>query len=331
MKTLVFTCGDINGISPEVCVKTINQIYNPAERKIIFFCPANVFENTAAIERLPFNCKIVKEKFVNDQNSELVTVVDIGKFQQNIGKPTVHSGNAAFIALKKGYETVASDKADAMVTAPVSKTAFKLADIKYPGQTELLAKLSKSKKFLMVFLSDDFICGLITIHEPVKSVSKLITKEKVKSSIKVFYDTLQNDLRVESPKVAVLGLNPHAGENGNIGREEIDAILPAIKSLKNIFAEGPFAPDAFFGNQKYKNYDAVLGMYHDQVLIPFKMMNFESGVNFTAGLPIIRTSPDHGTGYDIAGKGIANPKSMIEAVRWAEKIILSRRKNKNAG
>ncbi|MEW6701630.1 MAG: 4-hydroxythreonine-4-phosphate dehydrogenase PdxA [Bacteroidota bacterium] len=335
MKTLVFTCGDINGISPEVCVKTINQIYNPEERKIIFFCPANIFENTADLEHLSFRWQVVKEKFVNDQfaydGSELVTVVDIGKFQQNIGKPTIHSGNAAFVALKKGYKTVASGKADAMVTAPVSKTALKLANIKYPGQTELLAKLSKSKKFLMVFLSDDFICGLTTIHEPLKKVSKLITKEKVKSSIRILYNTLQNDLRIESPKVAVLGLNPHAGENGNIGREEINAILPAIKSLKNIFAEGPFPPDAFFGNKKFKGYDAVLGMYHDQVLIPFKMMNFERGVNYTAGLPLIRTSPDHGTGYDIAGKGIANSQSMVEAVKWVERIILNRRKNKDVG
>jgi 4-hydroxythreonine-4-phosphate dehydrogenase len=135
------------------------------------------------------------------------------------------------------------------------------------------------------------------------------------------------DLGNKNPKIAVLALNPHAGENGKMGREEIDSITPAIKSFKNNFVEGPFVPDAFFANQLYKVYDAVLGMYHDQVLIPFKMMNFNSGVNFSAGFPIIRTFSDHSTAYDIAGKGVADPSSMIEAVKWAEKIISNRRKS----
>jgi 4-hydroxythreonine-4-phosphate dehydrogenase len=137
---------------------------------------------------------------------------------------------------------------------------------------------------------------------------------------------LVKDLRLSNPKVAVLGLNPHAGEEGSIGKEEIHVIKPAIDSFGTKNIQGPFVPDAFFGAKKYKNYNAVLGQYHDQVLIPFKLLNFDKGVNYTAGLPIVRTSPDHGTGYDIAGKGIADPTSMIEAVKWAAKIVNNRKK-----
>ncbi|MCX6168052.1 MAG: 4-hydroxythreonine-4-phosphate dehydrogenase PdxA [Ignavibacteriales bacterium] len=326
MKTLAFTCGDINGIGPEICIKAINHFHNPTERKIILFCPANVFENALSISPVSFNYQIVKDYSQRKNESELVTIVDIGRFKQNIGGPTKNSGDAALIALKSAFDLVNSKSADAIITAPVSKTSFKLAKIKYPGQTELFADLSHSKKYLMTFLSDQFICGLATIHEPIRKVSKLLSAQLVKSTLKTLLQTMIYDLGIQNPKIAVLGLNPHSGENGKIGREEIDIIKPAIKSFKNNLIEGPFVPDAFFANQLYKVYDAVLGMYHDQVLIPFKMMNFNNGVNFTAGLPIIRTSPDHGTAYDIAGKGIADPSSMIEAGKWSERIISNRRK-----
>ena len=181
----------------------------------------------------------------------------------------------------------------------------------------------------MVFLSRKMICGLVTIHEPIKNIPKLISATSVKKSLMILENVLLNDLNIKNPEIAVLGLNPHAGEQGNIGNEEIKIIKPVINSFKgkNIF--GPFVPDAFFAMQQFKKYHAVLGMYHDQLLIPFKFMNFNSGVNYTAGLPIIRTSPDHGTAYDIAGLGIADSKSMTEAVYWAEKISRNRKK-KNA-
>ena len=160
-----------------------------------------------------------------------------------------------------------------------------------------------------------------------KNVPRLITKSRVAKSIKILNDILREDLNINSPKIAVLGLNPHAGEAGRIGTEEITVISPAITSVENsIDANGPFVPDAFFAMKQYKDFDASLGMYHDQLLIPFKMMNFNNGVNFTAGLPVIRTSPDHGTAFGIAGKGTANEKSMIEAVKWAEKIVKNRKK-----
>ncbi|OGV02650.1 MAG: 4-hydroxythreonine-4-phosphate dehydrogenase PdxA [Ignavibacteria bacterium RIFOXYA2_FULL_37_17] len=318
----------MNGIGPEICIKTINQIYNPAERKIVLFCPSNVIEGELLGSTHSFSYQIIKEKFPKSLDPSYVTIINTGNYKQHVGKATNFSGKAAFVSLKAAYDAVSSKLADAIITAPISKTAFKLAGINYPGQTEILAKFSKSKNYLMVFLSNKFICGLTTIHEPIKSISKLITKQRIVSSIKTLNETLVKDLGKSSPKIAVLGLNPHAGENGNIGKEELLSIGPAIRSIKNISVEGPFVPDAFFGNHQHEDYDAVLGMYHDQVLIPFKMMNFNSGVNYTAGLPIIRTSPDHGTGFDIAGRGIANPQSMLEAVKWAEKIITNRRQKK---
>ncbi|MBA4405774.1 4-hydroxythreonine-4-phosphate dehydrogenase PdxA [bacterium] len=330
MITLAFTCGDINGIGPEICFKTINKIYNPAERNIVLFCPANVFEDAKSKSNSSFSYKIIKSNNPIEKNPEYITVVDIGNFKQSIGKSTKDSGKASFAALKKAAELVLSKNADSLITAPISKTSFKMAGIKYPGQTELLANLTKSKEFLMMFLSDQFICSLATIHEPIKNVSKLLTGKRIRTSLKVLIQSLEKDFGIINPKIAVLGLNPHAGENGQIGREEIEFIKPAINSFKNSIVEGPFVPDAFFANQLHKTYDAVLGMYHDQVLIPFKMMNFNTGVNYSSGLPIVRTSPDHGTAFDIAGKGIADSSSMIEAVKWAEIIIHKRRENKRA-
>lgn len=330
MITLAFTCGDINGIGPEICIKTINKIYNPAERKIVLFCPANVFENAASHSFTSFEHKILKDADSKKLSAEYVTIVDIGKFKQNVGKPTKDSGRASYHSLQSAFELTASKDADAVITAPISKTAFKLAGIKYPGQTELLADLSRTKNFMMMFLSENFICGLTTIHEPIKDVSKLLSRKHIRSSLKILHQSLVQDLGIQKPKIAVLGLNPHAGENGKIGREEIESIRPVINSFKKDIVEGPFVPDAFFANKLYKVYDAVLGMYHDQVLIPFKMMNFNSGVNFSAGLSIIRTSPDHGTAYDISGEGTADPGSLIEAVKWGEVIVLNRRKIKDA-
>lgn len=330
MKTLAFTCGDINGIGPEICIKTINAIHHQTERKIVLFCPANVFETAASKSFVLFEHEFVNFPDAAKFSSEKVTIVDTGRVKQTIGKPTKESGITAYNAIKGAFDLVNSKMAQAVITAPLSKTALKLAGINYPGQTELLAKLSKTKNYLMMFLSNQFICGLATIHEPVKNVSRLLTRDLVKSSIKVLKQSLEKDLGIPNPKIAVLGLNPHAGENGKIGREEIDIIKPAVSSFKSKLIEGPFVPDAFFGGQLHLSYNSVLGMYHDQVLIPFKMMNFNSGVNFTAGLPIIRTSPDHGTAFDIAGNGTADPTSMNEAVVWAERIASNRGRIKSA-
>ena len=328
MNPLVLTCGDINGIGPEICVKTINKLYEANTQQIIFTCPAIVFESTASLVPPIFNYNIVK-KLPSTFDPETVLIFDIGYFQQDYGCPTKSSGGAAFNAIKESFQLVNKKNAGSIVTAPISKLAFKLAGKNYPGQTELLAEMCRSENFLMTFLSEELICGLTTIHEPIKNIAKLINKVRVANSIKILFKSLISDLGIKNPSLAVLGLNPHAGENGKIGKEEIESIAPAIKSVKNISVHGPFVPDAFFGSQLYKKFSAVLGMYHDQVLIPFKLLNFNTGVNFTAGLRVVRTSPDHGTGYDIAGKGIANPSSMIEAVKWANRINANRLAKKN--
>lgn len=326
MARLVFTCGDINGIGPEICIKTFNKIFNPSKREIIFLCPSDVFKKTLKIFPLHADYQVISDKSAGLIDSKKITVIDLGKYKQRIGKPTAYSGRASYNAIVDAVKLCRSGFADAMITAPISKTALQMAGLKFKGHTGLLASLTGSRNYLMVFLSDEMVCGLTTIHVPLKSVSRLITTGLLRDTIKTLNDSLVGDLGFRNPEIAVLGLNPHSGEDGHLGNEEVDIIMPAIKSLKGIKVRGPFVPDSFFGKHLYKNYDAVLGMYHDQVLIPFKMLNFEKGVNYTAGLPIIRTSPDHGTAFDIAGKGVADESSMIQAVRWAEKIIINRNK-----
>jgi 4-hydroxythreonine-4-phosphate dehydrogenase len=215
--------------------------------------------------------------------------------------------------------------ADAVVTAPVSKTALKLAGIMYPGQTEMFADWCGTKNFVMTFLSKRLRVGLYSIHIPLKEVPNILKIKEITLKLDVLINMLKNDLGISNPKIAVLGLNPHAGENGIIGQEEKSIIEPALKQMKyNAKVDGPFSSDAFFANKWFKKYDMVFGLYHDQVLIPFKYINAGKGVNFSAGLPIIRTSPDHGTAYDIAGKGIADESSMVEAFNYAKLILKSR-------
>ena len=326
MKKYVFTCGDINGIGPEVVIKAINKVYHPGNYKIYFLCPLDVFQTTIQkiIPTFPFS--IYKKYEIN--NTSNVMVLDFARTNQELGKPTKKSGLVSYKAVKTAFGLAVKKKFDAVITAPISKSAFKLAGLKYPGHTEMLAEWSGIKNFMMMFLSSEIKCGLLTIHEPISKISKLITGKRIQQGIKTAVASLQKDFGINKPKIALLGLNPHAGEMGYIGKEEKNIIKPAIDNSKyRQFCSGPFVPDAFFANKKYLDFDFVIGMYHDQLLIPFKLLNFNTGVNYTAGLPIVRTSPDHGTAYDIAGKGIANAASLIDAFFWAERIINNRIKN----
>jgi len=272
MNKIIFTCGDINGIGPEICIKTINKIYSKQKRNIVFICPKNVLLNTAGVIEPKFNFTISKkydEKPLLDNN---VLIIDTGQFLHTPGIATKDSGLASYKSLVTALKIIRSNS-DCLITAPISKQALQSAGINYPGHTEIIAKHFKSKKYQMLFLSKKMICGLVTIHEPIKKIPGLITRAGIKNSISILNESLIGDLKIKNPKIAVLGLNPHAGENGKIGDEELKTIIPAIDSLKQIDAAGPFVPDAFFANHLYKKFDAVLGMYHDQVLIPFKMMN----------------------------------------------------------
>jgi len=330
MTRIIFTCGDINGIGPEIAIKAINKISSKNKKThLILIIPKNVFIATKKIVKPTFKYHLTDKIKPTISNNEPVTILTLKSFKQKMGKPSISSGEAAYLALKTSFKLLKNNLADAAVTAPVSKTALNLAGVKYPGQTEMFADWCKVKNFVMTFLSRRLRVGLYSIHIPLKEVSKSLNLKELSNKLEVVFNTLKYDLGIGNPKIAVLGLNPHAGENGIIGREEKDILEKVIKSKKyNKSISGPFTPDAFFANRRFEDYDLVFGIYHDQVLIPFKYINYGMGVNYTAGLPIIRTSPDHGTAYDIAGKGIADESSMIEAFRYAQIILKNRKKNR---
>ena len=331
MLKFVFTCGDINGIGPEIVVKTLNKITlrNPST-KFFFICPSKVLDTTFSFLNPIFDYEIIND--IKSKSSHQVTIINSGKVNTKKGFPTVSSGKTAYQALVKSFALLKAGASDAVITAPVSKTALHMAGIKYPGQTEMFARWSKSKNYVMTFLSYKMNAALLTIHEPLRRIPNLLNSKGLKSTLNVILHTLKIDLGIINPRIGILGLNPHAGEGGMIGNEEKKFIQPMIKQFARQFRiEGPFSPDAFFANKLYKNYDLVLGMYHDQILIPFKMINFGKGVNYTAGLPIVRTSPDHGVAYDIADKYIADESSMIQAYKYAHRIVKNRKKKIASG
>jgi 4-hydroxythreonine-4-phosphate dehydrogenase len=331
MNIFVFTCGDINGIGPEIVIKTLNKItLQKTPDKYFFICPLNVFQSATFHIKPTFTYEIVNPK--KPGSSTNVTIINTGTAKQSIGKPTITSGKAAYKSLVLAYDLLKKGEADAVITAPISKTAIKMAGINFNGQTEMFAKWSNTKNYAMTFLSKKMCAALFTIHHPLKDISKLFNFNKLNNLVGVIINTLNFDLAIIKPKIAVLGLNPHAGENGIIGKEEIDIISPVIKQYaKSVSIEGPFSSDAFFGSKAYKNYDMIIGMYHDQVLIPFKLLNFGGGVNYTAGLSIVRTSPDHGVAYDIVGKFIADESSIVQAFKYAKRIVNNRKKEIEKG
>jgi 4-hydroxythreonine-4-phosphate dehydrogenase len=265
------------------------------------------------------------ERPASKADGRAIQVFDLGIFHSRdiqIGKVTPVAGTAAGLALHKGVELCLQRKAAALVTAPVSKSALSLAGYTYPGQTELLAELTESQYVTMMLVSKELRVGLVTVHVPLRDVVVSLSIQKIFSAITVVNHALIHDFGIPKPKVAVLALNPHGGEGGLFGDEDERVVIPAIDLAKtqHVQVSGPFSSDAFFGNRRHEEFDAVVAMYHDQGLIPLKMTSFGTGVNFSAGLKIVRTSPDHGTAFDIAGKGIADPGSMIEAIRLAVEI-----------
>ncbi len=273
--------------------------------------------------------EIVQKSLVDPEISKLAEFIIYGhsSHESNLSEwSDEKAGHACISYLESAVHDALEKKIDAIVTAPISKSALQKAGYSWPGHTEFFAERTNTKKFVMMMASPKLKVTLATIHVPLKEVSKLLTEEKIIDTVKITYDSLQKWWRIRSPRVAVCGLNPHAGEQGVLGDEEIKIITPAIQklSLEGYTVEGPLVPDAVFYQAYEGKFDAVVCMYHDQGLIPFKMLHFRDGVNVTLGLPIIRTSPDHGTGFDIVGKEIANPSSMKEAIRLA--VFMSRSK-----
>ncbi|MFH0988881.1 MAG: 4-hydroxythreonine-4-phosphate dehydrogenase PdxA [bacterium] len=316
---IAITIGDFNGIGPEIILKSLQS---PAIKKIcapVLVGPLGVFEHVSSSLKIPV--KLEKAIFPWNKESS-IPVVDIGDGLRSdviFGSVTKAAGRNAGKAIEKAVELCVNKRVAAMVTAPISKEALNLAGYNFPGQTEMVTLFSRSQRVAMLFIAGKLKVGLVTIHSSLSEVVASITKEKVIEKSTIIYESLQSLFGIEEPTIAILGLNPHAGERGLMGMEEIETITPAIDELKSkgMNISGPYPADAFFGTGSHKKFDAIVALYHDQGLIPFKMLAFERGVNFSAGLPIIRTSPDHGTAYDIAGKGSASPESMIEAIKLA--------------
>lgn len=322
---LFFTCGDCNGIGPEIVIKTLSFFYKKNKHKLYFAVPQKVFEDGLNLFQFDFDYEVVKKIELCSPQKKIISIINLGNTKSAFGKPTKSSGEIAFKALQQSYYAVENNLADCIITAPISKEAFYKAGIDFPGHTELFASWTKTENVVMFFHSAKLKSALLTIHIPLKTVSFSLDKNLIRKKFDIIIQTLQKDFRIEKPTIALLGLNPHAGENGLLGDEEKNIFVPFVDEYKE-FVKGPFPADAFFGMHLYRQFDVVVGAYHDQALIPFKMLSFSDGVNFTAGLPIVRTSPDHGTAYDIAGKGIADPSSIIHAAKLAIQICANRMK-----
>ncbi len=326
-KRIVISMGDYNGIGPEVILKALYQI-DLSESTPVILGSEKVFNFYLKHLRLSFSAIHIANLFKDIREGEvnLLQCVDEDKIDMKSGQVSKQAGWAAMQAVKKGVELCQQDEAHALVTAPISKEAVNRAGYHIPGHTEYLAQKTRAENFMMLLVYESLRVGLVTTHIPVAEVPKNIQTEKVFSSIETMHEVLTNDFKIEEPKIAVIGLNPHAGDGGIIGNEEIEQIKPAIEKAKaaKINAAGPHPADGFFGNKKYERYEGILAMYHDQGLIPFKTLSFGNGVNVTGGLPFIRTSPDHGTAFDIAGQNRADASSFLAAYRLAVNLSENR-------
>ena len=327
-RRIVISIGDINGIGPEVVIKSLQQIDLQGVTPIIL-SSAEVLDFWITNLSIEFDYHYTEDvDDIEEENINLFESYLNKKYTITPGAFTEQSGKSAMLAVEKGIELCKNNQADGLVTAPISKEAVNLAGYHIPGHTEFLAAKTDTNDFMMMLVHNQLRVGLVTGHIPVGKVADSITTSLIKKYIRVMQSSLTRDFGIAEPDIAVLGLNPHAGDGGVIGNQEHDIIIPAIEQCRSnsIKVAGPYPADGFFGNKKYKQFDGVIAMYHDQGLIPFKTIAFGGGVNFTAGIPIIRTSPDHGTAFDIAGENKADPSSFIEAFRLANDLISNRAK-----
>jgi len=320
------TQGDTNGIGYEVIMGALEdskvlELFTP----IIYGSKKSFSEHKQKLEKTEFN--VLNINNINEAKSGKINLLEIqdGIDQVEFGKATPAAGKAAYVSLEKALNDLKNGLIDALVTAPINKDNIQSENFKFPGHTEYLAE-KDGKEALMFMISEKVKIAVVTGHIPVGEIAKKINQESIVKKLHLINQSLQKDFNIRKPKIAVLGLNPHASDNGLIGKEDLEIVSPAIEKAKseNIFCFGPYPADGFFGNAQYHNFDAILAMYHDQGLIPFKTLAFGEGTNYTAGLSFVRTSPDHGTGYDIAGKGIADSSSMLRAIFWAVDICRSR-------
>ena len=324
---VAITQGDTNGVGYEVILKVFS------DPNILELCTPIIYGSPkiASYHRKALNLEVPytiinHAEEARDGRVNLLACFD-DEIKIEIGQPSQEAGAAALKALDRAMTDYCSELYDVLVTAPINKATIQSPSFHFPGHTEYIeTSVGEGQKALMILMNETLRVALVTTHLPIKDIAKAITKEGIIEKATIFHKALKRDFRISSPRIAVLSLNPHAGDNGLLGSEEKDIILPAIEELadKGIQAFGPFAADGFFGSGAYDHFDGVLAMYHDQGLAPFKTIALESGVNYTAGLPIVRTSPDHGTAYDIAGKGIADENSMRQAIFTAIDVFRNR-------
>ena len=324
------THGDINGVGYEVILKTLS------DPRIVEMCTPIVYGSTKvaayhrkALDMAPVNFNLVASAAEAAEGKlNLVTCVD-DDVKVELTQSTAVAGEAAFKSLERATEELAEGMFDVLVTAPINKQNIQREGFEFPGHTEYLeSKFGESGDSLMILLKDDLRVALVTTHLPVSEVASNITKEAVYDKIMILDRVLRQDFAIQKPRIAVLALNPHAGDNGLLGTEEQTAILPAMQEAqrKGVLCFGPYAADGFFGAGRFDRFDAILAMYHDQGLAPFKTIAMEDGVNFTAGLQIVRTSPAHGTAYDIAGQNLANEESFRHAINTAIDVFTARQR-----
>lgn len=325
---VAISCGDVNGVGLEVIIKSF------LDPRMFELCTPIVYGSAAIsksyrkqIGTQDFSFNIITEHLKSNQKKVNLIDLDLKEFDIAFGTVTDQAGELAYKSITSATDALASNHADVLITAPIHKQniSWEHEDIK--GHTEYLAHYANEDHPLMMMVHNNLRIGVVTGHVPLKDVADVLTKEKIITTLEVFKKSLTQDFNIHQPKIAVLGLNPHAGDNGVIGKEELEIITPAIEEFNtggNI-ALGPFPSDGFFGSGQFKNYDGILAMYHDQGLIPFKTISNNEGVNFTAGLPIVRTSPDHGTAFDIAGQNQADPASFRNAIYLASDIYRNRK------
>lgn len=323
------TQGDINGIGYEVILKTFADI-----RMAESFIPVIYGSvKTASYHRKAMELQAVNFNQIASAEDAVINKVNLINISNedvkiDLGQATPVAGKASYQSLERAVADLKAGLIDVLVTAPINKDSIQGEDFNFPGHTEYLEERfsDNGSKSLMILATDIVRVALVTGHLPLAQVATNITKEKIVDAAIRFSDSLKRDFRIGRPRIAILGLNPHAGENGLLGSEEKDIIIPAIKELdeRGIIAFGPYAADGFFGAGEFKHFDGVLAMYHDQGLAPFKTLSMEEGVNFTAGLPIVRTSPSHGTAYGIAGKNQASEESFRQAIYMAVDVFENR-------
>jgi len=327
------TQGDINGVGYEVILKTFaNPTMFELCTPIIYGSPKVAAYHRKAFE-LPTNFSIVNS--ASDAQEGRLSIVNCSNDEVKVefAKADPESGKAALAALEKAVQEYKEGLIDVIVTAPINKHTIQSEEFSFPGHTEYIEeKLGESQKALMILMKGDFRVALVTGHMPVSQIASHITKEAITEKIAIFHESLKRDFGISSPRIAVLSLNPHAGDSGLLGKEEEEVIAPAMQEMieKGIQCFGPYPADGFMGSDNYTHFDGILAMYHDQGLAPFKALAMDEGVNFTAGLPVVRTSPAHGTAYDIAGKGVATEDSFRQAVYVAIDVYRNRCRDKYA-